>query len=133
MEQVRKPFQGVLNIIKFNWHFYLLSVFVLCGFLVLSFGFKNNFLFILLFFLTLSGTLSSILVSFYVYDYSDLYKLNWLPDNNEKISIANINAGFDETSSLLQLKYKNANLIVLDFYNPATHTEISIKRARKAR
>ena len=33
---------------------------------------------------------------------------------------------------MLHLKYPNAKLTVFDFYNPETHTEVSIKRARKA-
>jgi ubiquinone/menaquinone biosynthesis C-methylase UbiE len=46
--------------------------------------------------------------------------------------ILNINAGFDETSSIIQTKYPKAELIVCDFYDPQKHTEISIARARKA-
>ena len=132
MEQIRKPFQGVLNIIKFNWHFYLLSVLFLFALLILDNYLSIHFHFLLLFYLTLTLTAVSLLVSFYVYDLSNLYKLNWLSDSTEKIKIANISAGFDETSELLQLKFKNADLIILDFYNPKTHTEVSIKRARKA-
>ena len=132
MEQIRKPFQGVLNIIKFNWHFYLLSVLFLCGLLILNNYLSAHFYILLLFSLTLATTLISLLVSFYVYDFSNLYKLNWLDDSNEKIEIVNISAGFDETSALLKSKFKNADLIILDFYNPKTHTEVSIKRARKA-
>jgi hypothetical protein len=26
MEEMRKRFQGVLNIIRFNWHFYILAI-----------------------------------------------------------------------------------------------------------
>ncbi len=46
--------------------------------------------------------------------------------------IVNINAGFDETSNLLRSKFANSELVVFDFYDPAKHTEVSIKRARKA-
>jgi ubiquinone/menaquinone biosynthesis C-methylase UbiE len=74
----------------------------------------------------------SLFVSYYVYDVSKLYSLDWIDDDNEKINIANINAGFDETSILLKEKYSFAELAVLDFYDPKKHTEISIKRARKA-
>ena len=60
--------------------------------------------------------------------------LSWLDKfiPNENKIIININAGFDETSELLQAKYPNAALEVFDFYDPAKHTEVSIKRARKA-
>lgn len=134
MEQIRKPFQGVLNIIKFNWHLYVLSVLFLGGLLILSNYLPFNFQFytLLLFALVLTSTFISLLVSYYVYDLSNLYKLNWVADNHEKIEIVNISAGFDETSALIKSKFPNSNLVVLDFYNPKTHTEVSIKRARKA-
>lgn len=44
----------------------------------------------------------SLLVSYYVYDLSDLYKLNWLHELvanlKRDLKIVNIHAGFDETS-----------------------------------
>jgi ubiquinone/menaquinone biosynthesis C-methylase UbiE len=134
MEPVRKPFQGVLNIIKFNWHFYVISsIFLIALFFSVNFFPAPFHFYIWLFFiLILSTILVSLFVSFYIYDFSCLYKLDWLDDNDTNIQIVNINAGFDETSILLQSKFKNAALTVLDFYNPETHTEVSIKRARKA-
>ena len=47
-------------------------------------------------------------------------------------NLVNINAGFDETSELLASKYPASELHVFDFYDPQKHTEVSIKRARKA-
>ena len=133
---MRKPFQGTWNIIRFNWHFYALSIGSVIILLLLS---KNSNAAIhitsvfLLFFIAAS-TLISLGVSYYVYDFSDLYKLSWLDkihfNRNEKI--VNINAGFDETSILLKNKFPNSELFVFDFYDPAKHTEVSIKRARKA-
>lgn len=136
MEMKRKPFQGVFNIIRFNWHFYLLSTVLLLALLLLS-GFLNSmfqpYLYILIALILLTTGIS-LFVSFYIYDLSGLYKLNWLngylePENSK---IVNINAGFDETSGLLRNKFKKAEIIVLDFYDPNKHTEVSIKRARKA-
>jgi hypothetical protein len=48
------------------------------------------------------------------------------------MKIVNIHAGFDETSQLLRSRYPEASLMVLDFYDPAKHTEVSIERARRA-
>jgi ubiquinone/menaquinone biosynthesis C-methylase UbiE len=62
---------------------------------------------------------------------SGFYKLEWIKNNDDNISIININAGFDETSELLKMKFVNSNFTALDFYNPNKHTEVSIKRARK--
>jgi ubiquinone/menaquinone biosynthesis C-methylase UbiE len=135
MEKIRKPFQGVRNIVRFNWHFYVLAL----GFLLLLLLFANYAdaaftLYILLFaLLIVFPVLISLSVSYYVYDLSGLYKLIWIDSfiDAEKSKIININAGFDETSILLKDKFPNAELIVLDFYNPEKHTELSIKRARK--
>ena len=130
----RKPFQGVLNIIRFNWHFYLLILIVCLGF---TFS-RNQFSPLVqksLFMVTILGitiTMISLIVSFYIYDLSDLYQLRWI-DSVARTSkqILNIHAGFDETSEILRQKFPNAILTVCDFYDPAKHTEISIKRARR--
>jgi ubiquinone/menaquinone biosynthesis C-methylase UbiE len=134
MERIREPFQGVLNIIRFNWHFYVIA---LCLILVMLYSTNyleksyTNFIYIFSI-LALSSIFVSLLASLYVYDISGFYRLNWIDKNNSENIIVNINAGFDETSDLLQNKFKNVKLIVLDFYNPEKHTEVSIKRARKA-
>ena len=135
MGKMRKPFQGVWNIVRFNWHFYILSFAVLLLLLLLLNYTRSSFqihLFIagLLIFLP---TFISLSVSYYVYDLSGLYNLNWIDSfkDNEINSIVNINAGFDETSILLKNKFPNSELLVFDFYDPKKHTEVSIKRARK--
>jgi ubiquinone/menaquinone biosynthesis C-methylase UbiE len=137
MEQIRKPFQGVWNIIRFNWHFYVLSiVFVL--FVVLLNNYLKGFLHFainVMLCLILLTTFISLFISWYIYDLSDLYKLSWLKESiasETPIKIININAGFDEMSTLLQDKFRNATLQVFDFYDEQKHTEVSIKRARKA-
>lgn len=134
METIRKPFQGVLNIIRFNWQFYIIAF---CLFFILHFSanyfekpYSTSIYFISI--LAISSTIFSLLVSFYVYDISGIYSLDWIDQNTNEKTVVNINAGFDETSNMLQKKFKNAELIVFDFYNPEKHTEVSIKRARKA-
>lgn len=136
MESIRKPFQGIGNIVRFNWHFYLLSIGLIILILIL-----NNYIYEtysiyarLICFLIVLTTLVSLIVSYYVYDCSNLYKLTWLDKitPNKIGKIININAGFDETSVLLKDKFPSAELVVFDFYDPIKHTEISIKRARKA-
>jgi hypothetical protein len=135
MDKIRKPFQGVWNIIRFNWHFYVLAF----GFVLVILFFRGSFsaanLIVtnILLFIIIISTLISLLVSTYIYDFSNLYTLSWLDklQHNEHEKIVNINAGFDETSYLLKDKFKNCELTVLDFYDPTKHTEVSIKRARK--
>lgn len=133
---MRKPFQGVWNIVRFNWHFYVLSLGVLLFLLLLSnYTISALRLYLLVIALLIFlPTFISLSVSYYVYDLSGLYNLNWVSDfiDKERNLIVNINAGFDETSILLKKKFPNSELLVFDFYDPKKHTEVSIKRARKA-
>ncbi len=136
MGQIRKPFQGVTNIVKFNWHFYVIT-FLLIGIILISAKYlaEQYLNYAIIVCVIITGTLIiTLLVSFYIYDASGLYKLNWLNEINicANSKIVNIHAGFDETSSLLSEKYAKSELIVYDFYDPLKHTEVSIKRARKA-
>lgn len=137
MERVRrKPFQGVLNIIKFNWHFYAISISIIVIVSILTLWLPSPWdwvadIGIFLFWSTIG---LSLFASYYIYDQSNLYTLKWLNHSNieNAKTIVNINAGFDETSLLLAQKYPNAQLTVFDFYDPTKHTEVSIERARKA-
>lgn len=137
METLRRgPFQGVANIIRFNWHFYVMALFGIAVLLLTAnhlplFLQRLLLIIVLLAFLTM---LVSLAVSYYVYDRSGLYRLNWLPaiPATPNTHIVNIHAGFDETSTLLAAKFPHAHLSVFDFYDPLLHTEVSIQRARKA-
>lgn len=132
MELNRKPLQGVLNIIRFNWHLYVMAIVFLVGLLIIKNYFPNNIR--LLFDISIIGIgitiFTSLLTSFYIYDVSDLYQFKWIKMNGAN-KILNIHAGFDETSDLLAKKIPNAEIVICDFYNSKIHTEISIKRARK--
>lgn len=134
MQQLRRPFQGVGNIIRFNWHFYLIA-FLCTSLLLLGYFIVNDYfkfyLSILVIIVSLSTTVS-LVASFFIYDYSDLYSLKWLHKSSEDIKIVNINAGFDETTLLLKQVYPQSTIQILDFYDEKKHTEISIKRARRA-
>jgi ubiquinone/menaquinone biosynthesis C-methylase UbiE len=133
MGLVRRPFQGIWNIVRFNWHYYAIT-FVM--FMVIFF-FKNSFppfiQKVVVFGLVLgsASVVISLLVSFYIYDLSDLYQLEWLEANGRK-KVLNINAGFDETSEIIESRFGEASVVRCDFYDPIKHTEISIKRARQA-
>ena len=134
--KVRKPFQGVTNIIRFNWHFYVIAGGLIISLLVAAVSFNTPYTFILhviVIFITLTITLS-LAVSYYVYDYSPLYRLTWLNDliSHKEPVVVNVNAGFDETSTLLARHFPKAQLHVFDFYDRKKHTEVSIERARKA-
>jgi len=133
---LRKPYQGVTNIVRFNWHYYVLAVALIfaLGIITPFLGYVYILPMAMLMAAITIGTAISLFVSYYIYDASDLYSLNWLHklsiDNNSVL--ANINAGFDETSAIIASKYPQNKLLVFDFYNPEKHTEVSIERARKA-
>ncbi|HQW00861.1 MAG TPA: methyltransferase, partial [Saprospiraceae bacterium] len=131
MEIKRRPFQGVLNILSFNRHFYFFGIGVL-ALLIASRGYVqwNDTLFWLVIAAFMYGLLMPLLVSAYVYDFSGFYKFDWLKkviSHNESVdTIVNINAGFDETSFILESKFPKATLRVFDFYNAQRHTEPAI-------
>ena len=136
MEIERKKFQGVLNILSFNRHFYIYGLIVLA--LIIAshqiFQWSNALLWVVIAAFTY-GLLMPLVVSAYVYDFSGYYDFNWLKklnieDSNTK-QLVNINAGFDETSFLIKNNFPKSNLNVFDFYNADNHTEPAIIRARK--
>lgn len=135
MDIKRRPFQGVLNILDFNRHFYYYGI----GALLLLLGivyFINlpSIISILLVAGFTYGLLMPLIVSAYVYDFSNYYSLQWLndyiSDKSRNYNLVNINAGFDETSYLIKNQLTNSNLQVFDFYNEEHHTEQAIVRAR---
>ena len=132
----RKPFQGVLNIIRFNWHFYVIALFLVITILFFRRFFSPGLsaLIDLILSLAVLSILVSLVVSYYIYDHSNIYSLNFLKQLSitKDKKLVNINAGFDEISHILKHKYPDSELAVLDFYDPRRHTEVSIERARKA-
>lgn len=132
----RRPFQGVLNILSFNRHFYYFGLIVLAALIASQLFIEwPTILFWIIIISFIYGLLMPLLVSAYVYDFSGYYYFQWLsglpykqPDPKE---IVNINAGFDETSFILKEKFPGAELKVFDFYNAERHTELAIIRARK--
>ncbi len=133
MELKRKPFQGVLNILSFNRHFYVIALSIL----LILFLSKNSIDWNTLVFwgivsAFIYGLIMPLIISVYVYDFSGYYDFNWLNiSKSQTLHIVNINAGFDETSFILKNKLPNSKLNVFDFYNPKSHTEPAIIRARK--
>ena len=133
----RGQFDGVLQIVRYNWTLYVVAIFVsvlvvalvlvirppvaLAGLLILG-------AVAALFWLALS-----LAVSHYVYDRSDLYQWTWI---RERIAanprhVVNIHAGLDETSLAIQEMYPAAEVTILDIYDPAEMPEPPIARARR--
>ena len=79
MATMRKPLQGVGNIIRFNWHFYIVAFVVVGVASVLGFalsGLWRGLAQLLALSVGLS-TFISLVVSAYIYDFSGFYKLDW--------------------------------------------------------
>ena len=136
MEIKRRKFQGVLNIVSFNRHFYIF------GLAVLTVLFASRWLiewpgtiFRLVIIAFIYGLIMPLIVSAFVYDFSGFYTFHWLnnlvKDDSVVKQIVNINAGFDETSFIIKNKFPHSDIKVFDFYNAKRHTEPAIKRARK--
>lgn len=136
MEIERRKFQGVLNILSFNRHFYIIGLIVLAMLLIGLVLLETPVLWIWIVAAVFAyGLLMPLLVSAYVYDFSGYYNFEWLKTigiiDSKPQHLVNINAGFDETSFILQEKFPESEIRVFDFYNPKRHTEAAIVRARK--
>ena len=132
----RGPFQGTLQILRYNGPFYVFaSVAALVGAAVL---------FVVplpapLVFLGISGialglwwVVASIAASWYVYDFSPLMRWQWVPGllPRKPISWVNLHAGLDESTPALHHLLGGAGE-VWDFYDKETMTEPSIEKARR--
>ena len=136
MEIKRRKFQGVLNILSFNRHFYVFGLAALTLIITSHLVFIwSNLLYWIIVLAFLYGLIMPLIVSAYVYDFSGYYNFNWLKSYNIGDSttkqILNINAGFDETSFIIKNIFPQSDLKVFDFYNAEQHTEPAIIRARK--
>ncbi len=132
----RHRFQGVWTVLRFNWHFFALADVGIAASLLASPWLPPPWQQVAL---ALAGiaslTLGASLAATYIaYDATGLHRLDWLsPWMPPSVTIAaNIHAGFDETSATLTARFPRVAWSVFDFYDPAKHTEISIRRARAA-
>jgi SAM-dependent methyltransferase len=130
-------FAGVIKIVRFNVQFYAASV---IGLLIAAVVLASRMLPEWLEWVALSGaaggafwTVSSLLVSWYVYDYVGVTRWEWLP---ARLPVtprrwANIHAGLDESSLALRNLFPGTEGLVVDISDPAEMTEPSIGRARR--
>jgi SAM-dependent methyltransferase len=131
---IRRPYQGVLQILQFNRRFYLCtSTGAVATILALPFLPPLWRVSLLLaatpaiFWLT-----SSLLVSHYVYDRFPLYDLTWLRQvlSRPPRQWINIHCGWDETSCILATIFPDAAGVIVDIFDPGLITEPSIRQAR---
>lgn len=133
----RGQFDGVLQIVRYNWSLYVATIFVSALVVALVVVIHPTTALAALLILGAIAAVFwlalSLAVSHYVYDRSDLYRWEWIrervaPDPGH---VVNIHAGLDETSPALQEMYPAAEVTILDIYDPAEMPEPSIARARR--
>jgi len=133
----RSSFQGLAQIVRFNWTMYGIGsvTFVAVAALAAFVQMPDAARAILLAGATLSAAwlAMSLVVSYWVYDRSRLCRWDWIAAalDSKPRSVVNIHAGFDESSDSLIRAFPNAKLRVLDIFEPAEMTEPSISRARE--
>lgn len=125
MERIRSPYQGIRNIIRFNWHFYVVALAGITGLLFIGCYFPGDVqisTWILCPLIVLS-TIVSLLVSYYVYDRSGLYSFSWLKPfiTGKENTLININAGFDETSGILQQLFPSGTETIISEHLPVAN------------
>ena len=131
----RRPLQGVWTVIRFNWHLHAIALLSIAALSVAAgclTGYASAAAAALAAGAALS-LLSSLFATWLAYDAGGLYHMEWLAAFiGEPRRAANIHAGFDETTPLLVAAFPRTEWRIFDFYQPAKHTEISIRRARQA-
>jgi hypothetical protein len=132
----RTRFQGVVQIVRFNWPFFTVAA----GLLLLAFG-LGFFVRIpvalrtLVFVPALFGAvwlIASLAVSHYIYDRTHLYEGDWIRKalGRSPPRWATFHAGLDEFSGVIQQAFPKSSGVVADFFDPEEMTERSIVRAR---
>jgi ubiquinone/menaquinone biosynthesis C-methylase UbiE len=133
----RSSYEGVAKIIRFNSRFYIASAVGLTGsvlvLILVSLPIWLRSGVTLGATLMVFWTLSSIVVSWYVYDHTGVMRWEWmgpsLPSTPQRW--ANIHAGLDESTAWLRRLLPGTNGVVVDIYDPHTMTEPSIAKARQ--
>jgi SAM-dependent methyltransferase len=132
---MRKPYQGVRQILQFNWRSYLVAS-ICVGVAQLGIPLLPP--------LVRAGAMigaatalfwmaSSLLVSHYVYDRFPIYDLHWISRALLRTPRRwiNIHCGLDETSDLLAAVFPESSGQVVDIFDPRVMTETSIRQARR--
>lgn len=131
----RRPLQGVWTVIRFNWHLHVIALLAIAT-LSLAARYLSGYASMAVAALAVAAALSvllSFIATWLAYDASRLYQVDWLAKFIGKAChAANIHAGFDETTLLLKTAFPQIQWQVFDFYQPEKHTEVSIRRARRA-
>jgi SAM-dependent methyltransferase len=131
----RAPYQGLLEIFRFNRPFFARTLVGVVAAVIFSpwLPVPLRALLLLAAGAAVFWSCSSLLVSHYVYDRSPLYRLDWL---NECLAgppkcWINIHSGIDETSRGIAAMFPGSQGQILDIYDPREMSEPSIGLARR--
>ena len=133
----RGRFEGVLNIVRFNWPMFVATaVAVLVAVIGVTIVAEPvwRVLLVLVAACLVIGTAVSLAVSHLIYDHSDLYRFAWLSRALGGLSPRRAifcQTGFDECSVPLRERLRDTTWTLLDHYDPTWMTEASIQRARR--
>ena len=110
----RGPFDGVLQIVRYNWSLYLAAIMAAAAVVVLDVVLHPS---PVVAELLIAGAVvgvfwlaASLAVSYYVYDLSSLYRWQWIRDllGSRPHRLVNVHAGLDETSEALRRLYPDS-------------------------
>ena len=127
------------QILRFNWPWYVAAASVMLAFVLPPrLPRMPAFLPILCYVsaaCALFWTAAALLVSHWIYDLSPLRQWKWILEEfrNQPTTIANIHAGFDESTNSLKSLFPGSALQVWDIYDPAVMSQRSIDRARQVK
>jgi hypothetical protein len=132
----RGSWQGVTQILHFNWRMYAATLAGMCVAAGAWTLLPRAACVVLVIVATpaIFWMVASLAVSHYVYDVFPLYDLHWLERAlcHAPRRWINIHAGWDETSGLLQSIFPDAVGEAVDLFDPKVMTEASIRQAKKA-
>lgn len=132
----RGAWQGMLQILVFNWRLYVAGAVTLASVGVALTYARLNPLWKAL---GIGGVaaaafwmLFSLIAAHWVYDRSRIYKWKWIAPllAQSPRRWANIHAGLDESTPALMKLFPNSDGTVLDIFDPTEMTEVSIAEAR---
>ncbi len=132
----RPRYEGVLNIVRFNWPLFVATLIAVALLLVGVFMLSSPLWRVMLALAATAlaaSTIVSLAVSHAIYDRSDLYRFAWLArayGQRTPNSAVFCQTGFDESSALLRTHTPGMTWTLLDHYEPTRMTEPSIQRAR---
>lgn len=133
----RGQYDGVFQIVRYNWPFYVAAVAGGAGVVALVLLLRPPSLISLILIAGAAAAIFwlavSLAVSHYVYDRSALYRWQWIRQRvmEDPRHVVNIHAGLDETSVALQEIFPAAEVTILDIYDDEEMPEPSIARARR--